>query len=99
MAQVTGKNIIASRKAMGPGKPSPSSLHIPDTTSVVEAAKKEAEMAVQLGEQVTRYRAEAVEKQFEIEEDLTREIREHMDEVHGELEELAGKLKATMKSL
>lgn len=56
-------------------------------------------MAVQLGEQVTRYRAEAVEKQFEIEEDLTREIREHMEEVQGELQLLAQKLADTMKSL
>lgn len=72
---------------------------IPDTNSVLAAAQKESELAASLREQITKYREEKAEKQMEVEEDVTREVRNRVEETSADIEDISARLSGNLSKL
>lgn len=93
---MAGKSIVeGGRKNRRP--PAQESADMPDSQAVVAAAAKEAELAKSLREEASRTREQAREKQLEMEEDVTREIRERIEESSLDLSEFSSRLSQVLQ--
>lgn len=95
-----GKSIAegGGRNSRRPGG-FPPAEKMPDSGAVVAAAVKEAELAKALRDEATRSRETAREKQLEMEEDVTREVRERIEESSYDLSDLSSRLSAVLRRI